>query len=225
MSDHAATTRRSVLPIIAVVAGFVAVAWVPAGYAQSPKRDVTLRLDWLYPGAECRLHGRAGQGLLRRGRPQRRRSGPGKGSGSTAQLVASKAAQFGFADGFVVGNSVSKGMNIRWSAAIYRAQSDRGRRARGFRHQDAEGPRRQDHRHPDRAPPSSSSGRPSSKAATSTPARSASPISIRPAAPRRWSPARCRRSPAMRRARCRASRSAATRRRASSGTPTAASPR
>ena len=39
--------------------------------------------------------------------------GPGKGSGSTAQLVASKATQFGFSDGFVVGLSVSKGMNIR----------------------------------------------------------------------------------------------------------------
>ena len=46
--------------------------------------------------------------------------GPGKGSGSTAQLVASKATQFGFADGFVVGISVSKGMNIRTVGAIYR---------------------------------------------------------------------------------------------------------
>ena len=46
--------------------------------------------------------------------------GPGKGSGSTAQLVGSKATQFGFADGFVVGNSISKGMNIRAVAAIYR---------------------------------------------------------------------------------------------------------
>ena len=48
--------------------------------------------------------------------------GPGKGSGSTAQLVASKATQFGFSDGFVVGLSVSKGMNIRtvspYTAAI-----------------------------------------------------------------------------------------------------------
>lgn len=46
--------------------------------------------------------------------------GPGKGSGSTAQLVASKATQFGFSDGFVVGLSVSKGMNIRTVCAIYR---------------------------------------------------------------------------------------------------------
>src|SRR4029434_4401510 len=46
--------------------------------------------------------------------------GPGKGSGSTAQLIASKASQFGFADGFVVGNSVSKGMSIRMVAGIFR---------------------------------------------------------------------------------------------------------
>ena len=46
--------------------------------------------------------------------------GPGKGSGSTAQLVASKATQFGFADGFVVGNSVSKGMSIKMVAGIFR---------------------------------------------------------------------------------------------------------
>jgi hypothetical protein len=34
--------------------------------------------------------------------------------------VASKATQFGFADGFVVGNAVSKGMNIRAVAGLYR---------------------------------------------------------------------------------------------------------
>jgi NitT/TauT family transport system substrate-binding protein len=46
--------------------------------------------------------------------------GPGKGSGSTAQLVASKATQFGFSDGYVVGNSVSKGLSIKTVAGIYR---------------------------------------------------------------------------------------------------------
>jgi hypothetical protein len=48
------------------------------------------------------------------------RLGPGKGSGNTAQLVASKATQFGFADGYAVGNGVSKGMNIRAVAGLYR---------------------------------------------------------------------------------------------------------
>jgi NitT/TauT family transport system substrate-binding protein len=44
----------------------------------------------------------------------------GKGSGSTAQVVASKAVQFGFSDGYVVGNSISKGMNIKMVAAVFR---------------------------------------------------------------------------------------------------------
>jgi len=34
--------------------------------------------------------------------------------------VASKAAMFGFSDGYVVGNSVAKDMNIVMVAAIYR---------------------------------------------------------------------------------------------------------
>jgi NitT/TauT family transport system substrate-binding protein len=46
--------------------------------------------------------------------------GPGRGSGSTSQLVASKAAMIGFADGFVVGAGVAKGMDIVMVAAIYR---------------------------------------------------------------------------------------------------------
>jgi NitT/TauT family transport system substrate-binding protein len=45
---------------------------------------------------------------------------PGKGSGSTAQLVASGVTQFGFSDGYVVGNSVSKGLDIKMVAAVYR---------------------------------------------------------------------------------------------------------
>src|SRR4029078_6403533 len=46
--------------------------------------------------------------------------GPGKGSGSTAQLIASKTSQFGFADGFVVGAGVAKGMELAVVAGIYR---------------------------------------------------------------------------------------------------------
>jgi NitT/TauT family transport system substrate-binding protein len=45
---------------------------------------------------------------------------PGKGSATTAQLVASKATQIGFSDGFVVGNSIAKGMAIKTVASIYR---------------------------------------------------------------------------------------------------------
>jgi NitT/TauT family transport system substrate-binding protein len=44
----------------------------------------------------------------------------GKGSGNTAQIVASKAAQFGFADGYVLGNVVSKGAQLKMVGAIFR---------------------------------------------------------------------------------------------------------
>jgi NitT/TauT family transport system substrate-binding protein len=44
----------------------------------------------------------------------------GKGSGNTAQIVASKAAQFGFADGYVLGNAVSKGAQLKMVGAIFR---------------------------------------------------------------------------------------------------------
>lgn len=44
----------------------------------------------------------------------------GKGSGSTAQLIASKVANFGFADGYVVANGVSKGMDLKMVASVFR---------------------------------------------------------------------------------------------------------
>ena len=50
MFNLGATTKRSDLPIIALVAGLVVVACAQNGLAQSPKRDVSLRLDWLFQG-------------------------------------------------------------------------------------------------------------------------------------------------------------------------------
>jgi NitT/TauT family transport system substrate-binding protein len=115
----AAPCRRSDRPIIALAAAVMAAAWGQPGHAQAPRQDVSLRLDWLYQGPnsgfmiakEKGYYDAAGLNVD---------MGPGRGSGSTAQLIASKAAMFGFADGYVVGNSVSKDMNIVMVAAIYR---------------------------------------------------------------------------------------------------------
>ena len=112
------TSRRQFLRHAGVAAGLLAVPLARPALAQG-KRDVTFRLDWIYQGPHAGFlvaqdkgyYAKAGLNVD---------LGPGKGSGSTAQLVASKATQFGFSDGFVVGNSVSKGMNIRTVAAIYR---------------------------------------------------------------------------------------------------------
>ena len=110
-------SRRKFLRQAGAAAGLLALA--PGRARAQAKRDVTLRLDWVFQGPnagfmiahEKGFYAEAGLNVD---------IGPGKGSGSTAQLVASKATQFGFADGFVVGNSVSKGLSIRTVAGIYR---------------------------------------------------------------------------------------------------------
>jgi len=87
--------------------------------AQTKLRDVTMRLDWVFQGPNAGFMVAHQKGFYKEA-GLNVDIGPGKGSGSTAQLVASKATQFGFSDGFVVGNSVSKGMSIRTVAGIYR---------------------------------------------------------------------------------------------------------
>ena len=109
--------RRSRRSFLAISAG-AAVAAPRILRAQSP-RQVTCLTDWLHQGpnngfavakekgfyAELDLDVTLNQG---------------KGSGSTAQVVANKASTFGFADGYVVGNSVSKGMNLTMVGAVFR---------------------------------------------------------------------------------------------------------
>jgi NitT/TauT family transport system substrate-binding protein len=78
-----------------------------------------MRLDWLYQGPNAGFMVAQDRGFY----DEAGLSvdvGPGKGSGSTAQLVGSKATQFGFSDGYVVGNTVSKGISIRMVAGVYR---------------------------------------------------------------------------------------------------------
>jgi NitT/TauT family transport system substrate-binding protein len=107
--------RKSFILHAAVVAGF-ALSCLPA---QAQKKDVTLRLDWIYQGPNAGFVVAKDKGFYDEA-GLNVDLGPGKGSGSTAQLIASKASMFGFADGFVVGAGVSKGMNIVTVGAIYR---------------------------------------------------------------------------------------------------------
>src|SRR5207245_7953276 len=101
-----------------IAAGLAAVSLGRRGRAQT-KRQVIMRLDWLYQGPNAGFLVAQDKGFYEQA-GLNVEIGPGKGSGSTAQLVASKATQFGFADGFVVGNSVSKGMSIRMVPRIFR---------------------------------------------------------------------------------------------------------
>ena len=78
-----------------------------------------MTLDWIYQGPNVGFMMAQEKGFYRdAGLDVTITSG--KGSGSTAQLVASKAAQIGFADGYVVGNGVSKGMAIKTVGSIFR---------------------------------------------------------------------------------------------------------
>jgi len=100
-------------------AALAAVPLAGPAVAQTKLRDVTMRLDWVFQGPNAGFMVAHQKGFYKEA-GLNVDIGPGKGSGSTAQLVASKATQFGFSDGFVIGNSVAKGMSIRTVAGIYR---------------------------------------------------------------------------------------------------------
>lgn len=110
-------SRRQVLRLASSFAG-LALPLARSARAQA-KRKVTVRLDWIYQGPNAGFVVAQEKGFYEQAGLDVE-VGPGKGSGNTAQLVASKATQFGFADGYVVGNGVSKGMNIRAVAGLYR---------------------------------------------------------------------------------------------------------
>jgi len=87
--------------------------------AAAPLKQVSLTLDWIFQGPNVGFMLAQDKGFYREAGLDVALT-PGKGSGSTAQLVASKATQFGFADGYVVGNGVAKGMGLRSIGSIFR---------------------------------------------------------------------------------------------------------
>src|SRR5258708_13031316 len=111
-------SRRQFLRQVGVAAGLAAVPLARRGLAQT-KGQGSMGVGWVDQGPNAGFLIAQEKGFYEQA-GLRVEIGPGKGSGSTAQLVASKAAQFGFADGFVVGNGVSKGMGIKMVAGIFR---------------------------------------------------------------------------------------------------------
>jgi NitT/TauT family transport system substrate-binding protein len=118
MAHDKPRSRRQFIRDSGIATGLAAVSLACGARAQT-KRQVTLRLDWIYQGPNAGFMVAQEKGFYEQA-GLNVEIGPGKGSGNTAQLVASKATQFGFADGYVVGNAVSKGMNIRAVAGLYR---------------------------------------------------------------------------------------------------------
>jgi NitT/TauT family transport system substrate-binding protein len=121
MPENKQISRRSFLQRAGTAARLAtaSVLAAPAIAKAADLRKVTMRLDWLFQGPNDGFIIAQTKGFYKAVGLDVD-IGPGKGSGSTAQLVASKATEFGFSDGYVVGNSVSKGLNIRMVASIYR---------------------------------------------------------------------------------------------------------
>jgi NitT/TauT family transport system substrate-binding protein len=115
-----AVSRRRFLERSAIAAGALALpATARRARAAGPVKQVSLLLDWIYQGPNAGF-------VVAREKGYYRDAGldvqitAGKGSASTAQLMASKVAQFGFVDGFVLGSGVSKGMPLKSVASLYR---------------------------------------------------------------------------------------------------------
>jgi NitT/TauT family transport system substrate-binding protein len=115
---RATLSRRGFIKKSALAAGALALP-MRAVRAAGALKPVTMTLDWLFQGPNVGF-------MLAQDKGFYREAGldvaitPGKGSGSTAQLIASGAAQFGFADGYVVGNGAAKGMSLKSVGSIFR---------------------------------------------------------------------------------------------------------
>jgi len=115
-----AISRRRFLQNSALAAGAMAAPAVTLrARAAGALRQVSMTLDWIYQGPNVGFMVAQDKGFYRdAGLDVAINSG--KGSGTTAQLIASKAAQFGFADGYAVANGIAKGMTIKTVGSVFR---------------------------------------------------------------------------------------------------------
>ncbi len=110
-SDSPRSARARVVRLAVFwVAVFLLQAGALPAEAATNLQPVTLRLDWVYGGPTSGFLAAKDKGFYSDAGLDVT-IGPGKRSGSTAQLVAAKADMIGFADGYVVGNSVARGMS------------------------------------------------------------------------------------------------------------------
>ena len=112
-------SRRRFLKTSTLSAVSLALPLAPMASRAASLKPVSLTLDWVYQGPNAGFMIAHAKGFYRDAGLDVSISA-GKGSASTAQLVASKACQVGFVDGYVVGNGDSKGMNIKTVGSIFR---------------------------------------------------------------------------------------------------------
>lgn len=118
--QHRSISRRRFLNHSALAAGVLAAPFVSLrARAAGSLKPVSMTLDWVYEGPNVGF-------LIAHDKGYYRDAGldvsitPGKGSGNTAQLVANKGTQIGFADGYAASNGISKGMNIKTIGSVFR---------------------------------------------------------------------------------------------------------
>ncbi len=116
---RAQINRRRLLKLAGIATAALAAPSVLFRACAAELKPVTLTLDWIYQGPNAGFMVALDKGFYREAGLDVAMT-PGKGSASTAQLIASKAAQFGFADGYVLGNSVARGMALKNIGGIYR---------------------------------------------------------------------------------------------------------
>jgi NitT/TauT family transport system substrate-binding protein len=114
-------SRRGLLKKAVLTAGTAALPLAPyrAARAAGPLKPVAMTLDWIYEGPNLGFLVANDQGYYRDAGLDVTITA-GKGSGNTAQLVANKATQIGFADGYAASNGIAKGMEIKTVASVYR---------------------------------------------------------------------------------------------------------
>src|SRR5258708_21571854 len=111
-------TRRGILQAGASVAAALSLRAIVNAQSLKSLRPVSFQGDWIYGGPNAGFAIAKEKGYFADAGFDVTIN-QGKGSGNTSQIVASKAAQFGFADGFVVGNRGSKGMKLKMVRRIH----------------------------------------------------------------------------------------------------------
>jgi NitT/TauT family transport system substrate-binding protein len=115
---HRPVSRRRIIASSAAAGAMALSVKAPFVRAATIKK-ISMTLDWVYQGPNVGF-------MLAHDKGFYEQAGldvsitAGKGSVSTAQLVASRATQFGFSDGYVVGSGVAKGMGIKSVGSVYR---------------------------------------------------------------------------------------------------------
>src|SRR5271170_173042 len=117
---RAPLSRRRFMKKSVLAAATVALPFAPIrSRAAVPLKPVSMTLDWIYQGPNAGLVVALEQGFYREAGLDVTIT-PGNGPRRNAQLIASKATPIGFADGYVGGNGVAKGMGIKTVGSIFR---------------------------------------------------------------------------------------------------------